>query len=127
MCHMDATSTLNGNSKHRLITLISSKRRGFCTHFPFTVFPVILILLVIIRAGNQEGRAGLGRANSGLGQNRTGPKLIRIFRAKILVAQPTLKTRLVEPNSLLKAKKNRADRAGSGHTGASHTRPAGPY
>ena len=52
------------------------------------------------RAGNQAGRA-----NSGLGQNRAGPKLARFFRAKILVAQPVLKIGLVKPNSLLKAKK----------------------
>ena len=58
------------------------------------------------RAGNRPGRAGLGRANSGLGQNRAGPKLAQIFRAKILAARLTLKTRLVELNSLLKAKKN---------------------
>ena len=64
------------------------------------------------RAGNRQGRAGLGRANNGLGQNLAGPKLARIFRAKILVTQPALKTGLVGPNSLLKAKKIRADRAG---------------
>ena len=58
----------------------------------------------------------MGRANSGLGQNRAGPKLAWIFWAKILAAQPALKTGLVGPNSLLKAKKIRAGRAGSGHT-----------
>ena len=58
------------------------------------------------RAGNQEARTGLGRANSGMGQNRAGPKLARFFMAKILVAQPALKTGLVGPNSLLKSKKN---------------------
>ena len=52
------------------------------------------------------GRAELGRANSGPGQNRAGPKLARFFRAKILTAQPTLKTGLVGPNSLFKAKRN---------------------
>ena len=72
------------------------------------------------RAGNRAGQAGLGWANSGLGENRVGPKLARFFRAKILVAQPALKTGLVGPNSLLKAKKNRASRAGSGHTGPGH-------
>ena len=66
------------------------------------------------RASN---RAGPGGANSGLGQNRAGPKLARIFPAKILVTQPALKTELVGPNSLLKAKKIRAGRAGSGHIG----------
>ena len=60
---------------------------------------------VLDRAGNQTNRAGLGLANSGLGQNRAGPKLARFFRVKILIAQPSLQIRLVEPNSLLKAKK----------------------
>ena len=58
-----------------------------------------------LRAGNRADRVGLGRANSGLGHNRVGSKLVRFFRAKILVAQPALKTGLVRPNSLLKAKK----------------------
>ena len=66
------------------------------------------------------GRAGLGQANSGLGQNRAGPKLAWFCLAKILVAQPALKTGLVGPNSFLKAKKFRAGRAGSGHTGPGH-------
>ena len=64
------------------------------------------------RGGNWAGRAGLGRANSGPGQNRAGPKLARFFRAKILTAQPALKTGPVEPNSLFKAKKVWAGRAG---------------
>ena len=51
------------------------------------------------------GRAGLDRVNSGSGQNRAGPKLARFFQAKILIAQPALKTGPVGPNSLLKAKK----------------------
>ena len=68
--------------------------------------------LSMTRAGNREGRAGLGRANSGLGQNRAGSKLARFFLAKILVTQPTLKTGLVGPNSLLKAKKFRSGRVG---------------
>ena len=63
------------------------------------------------KVGNRASRAGLGRANSGLGQNRARPKLAWFFRAKILVAQPALKTGLVGPNSLLKVKKIRADRA----------------
>ena len=63
------------------------------------------------RAGNRAGRAGLGRANSGLGQNRAGPKLARFFRAKILTAQPALKTGLIGKNSLLKEKKILASRA----------------
>ena len=37
---------------------------------------------------------------------RAGPKLARFFRAKILTAQPALKTGPVGPNSLFKAKKN---------------------
>ena len=68
------------------------------------------------RGGNRAGRAGLGRAKSGPGQNRAGPKLARFFRAKILIAQPALKTGPVGPNSLFKAKKN------SGGPGR-----AGPY
>ena len=56
--------------------------------------------------GAIEGRAG----------NRAG-------RAKILVAHPALKTGLVGPNSLLKVKKIRAGRAGSGHTEQDHIRP----
>ena len=80
-------------------------------------------LIRICRAGNWAGRVGLGRANSGPGQNRAGLKLARFFRAKILVAQPALKIRLVGPNSLLKAKKIRADRVGLGHTGPGHIGP----
>ena len=53
------------------------------------------------RGGNRAGRA-----NSGPGQNRAEPKLARFFRAKILTAQPAIKTRPVGPNSLFKAKKN---------------------
>ena len=60
------------------------------------------------------GRAGLGRANSGPGQNRAGPKLARFFQAKILIAQPAQKTRPVGLNSLFKAKKNSS---GPGHIG----------
>ena len=59
-----------------------------------------------LRGGNRAGRTGLGRANSGPGQNRVGPKLARFFRAKILTVQLVLKTGPVEPNSLFKAKKN---------------------
>ena len=69
--------------------------------------------LVGIRAGNRVGRAGLG-------QNRAGPKLTWFFRAKNLTAQPALKTELGGPNSLLKAKKIRAGRAGSGYTRPDH-------
>ena len=58
------------------------------------------------RGGNRAGRARLGRANSGQGQYRARPKLARFFRAKILTAQPVLKTGPVGPNSLFKAKKN---------------------
>ena len=73
------------------------------------------------------GRAGLGwtgpkmgRAKIGPGQNWPdffGPKLARFFRAKILTAQPSLKTGPVGPNSLLKAKKIQAGRAGPYWTG----------
>ena len=76
-----------------------------------------------IRGGNRAGRAGLGRANSGPGQNRAGPKLARFFRANILTAQPALKTGPVGPNCLFKAKKIRAGRAGPGHTGLGYTGP----
>ena len=69
------------------------------------------------------GRTGLGRANSGLGQNRGGPKLAQIFLTKILAAQAALKTGLVGPNSLLKAKKIRTSRVGSSHTGPDHIGP----
>ena len=61
---------------------------------------------LVIRGGNRAGRAGLGWANSGSGQNRVGPKLAQFFRAKILTAQPAIKTGPVGPNSLFKAKKN---------------------
>ena len=77
---------------------------------------------VICRAGNRAGRDGLGQANSWLGQNRVEPKLARFFRAKILVAQPALKTGLVGLNSLLKAKNILVGRAGS-HTGPGHIGP----
>ena len=63
------------------------------------------------RGGNRTGRARLGRANNGPGQNRAGPKLARFFRAKLLTVQPALKTGLGGPNTLFKAKKNRAGRA----------------
>ena len=77
-----------------------------------------------IRGGNRAGRAGLGLANSGPGQNRAVPKLARFFQVKILTAQPVLKTGSIEPNSLFKAKKkSRAGRAGLGHTGLGHTGP----
>ena len=66
---------------------------------------------LIPRGGNRAGRAGLGRANTGPGQNRAGPKLARFFRAKILIAQPALKTGPVGPNSHFKEKKIRAGRA----------------
>ena len=76
--------------------------------------------MTFIRGGNRAGRAGLGRANTGPGQNRAGPKLARFFRAKILTAQPALKTGPVGPNSHFKAKKNSG---GPGHTGLGHTGP----
>ena len=73
------------------------------------------------RAGNRAGRAGLGRSNSEPGKNRVGPKLAQFFQAKILTAQPALKTGPVGPNSLLKAKKN------SGGPGRAMPYRAGPY
>ena len=45
----------------------------------------------------------IGRA--GPGQQWAGPKLARFFRAKILTAQPVLKTGPVGSNSLFKVKK----------------------
>ena len=66
----------------------------------------------VARGDNRAGRAGLGRANSGPGQNRAGLKLARFFRAKILTAQSALKTGPIGPNSLFKAKKIRVDQAG---------------
>ena len=77
----------------------------------------IYYALCTIRGGNRAGRTGLGRANSGLGQNWAGPKLTRFFRARILTAQPALKTGLVGPNSLFKAKIIQAGWAGPGHIG----------
>ena len=73
------------------------------------------------RGGNRAGRAGLGRANTGPGQNQAGPKLAVFFRARILTAQPALKTGPVGPNSHFKAKKNSA---GPGRAGPYR---AGPY
>ena len=66
---------------------------------------------IVHRGGNRAGRAGLGWANSGPGQNQVGPKLARFFLAKVLTAQPALKTEPVGPNSLFKGKKIRASRA----------------
>ena len=59
------------------------------------------------------------------GQKWAGPKpgwaqIGPVFRAKILTAQPALKTGPVGPNSLFKAKKIRAGQAGPGHTGPGH-------
>ena len=67
------------------------------------------------------GRAGLGRANNGPGQNRARSKLARFFRAKILTAQPALKTGLGRPNTLFNAKK--IGRTRPGHTGPSQIWP----
>ena len=75
---------------------------------------------LVIRGGNRAGRAGLGWANSGSRQNRAGLKLAQFFRAKILTAQPALKTGPVGLNSLFKAKKNSG---GPGHTGLGHAGP----
>ena len=83
----------------------------------------------MIRDGNRADRVGLGRANTGLGQNRVGPKLAQFFRAKILVIHPTLKTGLIEPNSLLKAKKKKKISSGSSRVGPYRAGPGrvGPY
>ena len=78
------------------------------------------IMVLIFRGGNRAGRAGLGRANIGPGQNRAGLKLARFFRAKILTAQPALKTGPVGPNNHFKAKKNSA---GPGRAGPNRARP----
>ena len=91
--------------------------------FPFIGFILLPFCPYIGRGGNRAGRAGLGRANSGPGQNRAGPKLARFFRANILTAQPALKTGPVGPNCLFKAKKIRAGRAGPGHTRLGYTGP----
>ena len=48
--------------------------------------------IALSRGGNRAGRVG--------------PKLVRFFRAKILIAQPALKTKPVGSNSLFKVKKN---------------------
>ena len=58
-------------------------------------------------------RAGLDWAGSKPGRVKIDP----FFRAKILTAQPILKTGPVGPNSLFKTKKFRADRAGSYRAG----------
>ena len=80
-------------------------------------------ILEITRGGNRVGRAGLGRANSGPGQNRAGLKLARFFRVKILTAQPALKTGSIGPNSIFKAKKKfGAGRAGPYRAGPNLTR-----
>ena len=83
----------------------------------------IRISMELSRGGNRAGRAGLGLAKTGPGQNRAWPKLAWFFGAKILTAQPVLKTGPVGPNSHFKAKKIRAGRAGPGHTGLGHTGP----
>ena len=66
----------------------------------------IKLMWIAFRGGNRAGRARLGRANSGPGQNRARPKLAQFFRANILIAQSALKTGPVGPNSLFNAKKN---------------------
>ena len=78
-----------------------------------------------IRGGNRTGRVGLGWAGPTVGwaKNRAEPKLARFFRAKVLTAQPALKTGPIGPNSIFKAKKIRAGRAGPGHIGLGHTGP----
>ena len=49
---------------------------------------------------------GVTRGGNRAGREWAGPKLTRFFWAKILTAQPALKTGPVGPNSLFKAKKN---------------------
>ena len=53
---------------------------------------------------SRQSRIELAIGRAGLDQQWAGPKS---GQAKILTAQPVLKTGLVGPNSLLKAKKNR--------------------
>ena len=67
-------------------------------------------MIVLYRGDNRVGRAGLGQANGGPSQNRAESKLARFFRAKILTAQPVLKTGSVGLNSLFKTKKNSGGR-----------------
>ena len=69
------------------------------------------------RVRNRAGRAGLGQANSGLGQQWAGPKPSRakiglVFSGQNFSSLARPKTGLVRLNSLLKAKKIRAGRAG---------------
>ena len=71
-----------------------------------------------------KDKQSTARIRAGNRADWAGPKLARFFRVKLLVAQPALKTGLVGPNSLLKAKKIRTGRAGSGHTGSGHIRPS---
>ena len=82
----------------------------------------------VTRGGNRAGRAGLDRANSGMGQNRTGSKLARFFRTKILTAQSALKTGPIGLNSLFKVKKNsyRPDRVGPYWAGPYRAGPIWP-
>ena len=73
---------------------------------------------------------GPGRAGSG--QQWAGPKPGRAKIGPIFLGQnfsslarpPAQKTGLVGPNNLLKEKKNRASRAGPGHTGPGHIGPS---
>ena len=81
----------------------------------------VLTEIVCIPTGTSRGGNRAGRANSGPGQNRARPKLARFFLAKILTAQPALKTGPIGPNSLFKGKKNLG---GPGRAGPYR---AGPY
>ena len=88
---------------------------GLCTYY----FKLHQLYTKNIYPSNVEvavGRAGLGRAQTGPGQNWPD-----FFRATILTAQPALKTGPVGPNCLFKAKKN------SGGLGRAGPYRAGPY
>ena len=91
--------------QHRITHII--RVTPVSTSGPESMYPYqVTHLLSYTRCSNRTGRVGLGRVNSGPGQNRVGLKLARFFRAKILTAQPALKTGPIWPNSLFKAKKN---------------------
>ena len=93
---------------------------GLSRVFPFES-DLSLSLSIYIYIGNRTGRDGLGRVNNGLGLN--WPNFLGLkIGLKILVAQLVLKTGLIGPNNLLKAKKIKADQTGSGHIGSGHIR-----
>ena len=63
----------------------------------------VILDLIFHCASSHAARAG---NRAGPGQNLIGLKFVRFFRAKILIAQPVLKTRPIGPNSTFKVKKN---------------------